>query len=237
MRGRRVVEAWIRQVFESPEFALAMLPAAVGLGLLASLGSCCNYPIWVALAGYAASREETRRRDALLLPIGFLVGATLFMAVLGAVIGSVGQVLGRGFHFWGTLVAGFVAILFGLTALRVMPVRIPVPQIKIGKIPRGFLSALVFGIVVGGTSIACGLCCGPMLPVAVGMAAAMRVGALGALVLGLFGLGYALPFAAVMAGIRLGGAVGIARVVEGPVRMVAGLVLVGAGFWMICAVL
>jgi len=58
----------------------AMTSNCCGLGLLASLGSCCNYAIWVALAGFAASREETRRRDSLLLPLGFLVGSTLFMA-------------------------------------------------------------------------------------------------------------------------------------------------------------
>ncbi len=231
------MEAWIRQVFESPEFALAMLPAAVGLGLLASLGSCCNYAIWVALAGYAASREETHRRDSLLLPLGFLVGATLFMAVLGAGIGYFGQVIGQGFQFWGSLVAGFVAILFGLSALGLMPFRIPTPQVSTGKIPRGFWGALVFGVVVGGTSVACGMCCGPVLPVAVGMAAVLRVGAWGALVLGLFGLGYALPFAAVMGGIRLGGAISFARRVEGPVRMAAGVVLIAVGFWMMFSVI
>lgn len=231
------MEAWIRQALESNEFGLAMLPAALVLGALTALASCCNYAIWAAVAGYAASRGDQRRRDALVAPISFVLGATAFMGVVGAGIGFVGEMIGSAFRFYGTLAGGLAAVIFGLLALDLLPLQTRVRTLQARRVPTGFWGAVVFGAVVGGTSMACSICCGPGLPVALGMAAATRQGFWGAGILGAFGLGFGLPFAAVMLGLSMGGTMELARRVGRPVRVLAGVVLLLAGFWMLYSLL
>lgn len=230
------MEEWIQQVFDSPEFGLAMLPAALGLGLLASLGSCCNYAIWVAIGGYAASRPDRGRREMLLMPLGFILGTAVFMAALGWLIGIFGEFMGETFKFYGTLVAGFVAILFGLAALNMVPFKLPAPDLAKRKMPEGFWSSGLFGLVVGGTSVACSTCCGPVLPLVLGLVALTGQGLWGALILGMFAVGYGLPFGAAMIGVSLGRSTRAAQRLVDPIRKVAGVVIIAAGFWMLWSV-
>jgi cytochrome c biogenesis protein CcdA len=227
------MEEWIRSAFESSELGAAMLPAAAGLGLLTALGSCCNFAVWAAVAGYAASRGETRPRDAVVVPICFVLGASVFMGLVGAGIGCVGQMIGSTFRFYGTLAAGLAAVVFGLLALDLVPFKLPVPALKSRSLPRGFWGTCLFGAVVGGTSMACSIYCGPGLAVVLGLAAASRQGLWGAGILASFGLGFGLPFAAAMLGLSLGRSAEIARRAARPIQLVAGAILVLAGFWML----
>jgi cytochrome c biogenesis protein CcdA len=84
--------------------------------------------------------------------------------------------------------------------------------------------------------MACSICCGPGLAVALGMAAATRQGSWGAGILAAFGLGFGLPFAAAMLGLSLGRSTEIVRKAGQPIRVLAGLVLVLAGFWMLYSI-
>lgn len=231
------METWIRQALESNEFGLAMLPAALVLGALTALASCCNYAIWAAVAGYAASRGEQRLRDAVVVPVCFVLGATVFMGVVGAGIGVLGEMIGSSFRFYGTLAGGLTAVVFGLMALDLLPMKARLPSTSPRRIPAGFWGACLFGAVVGGTSMACSICCGPGLPVALGMAAATRQGVWGGGILAAFGLGFGLPFSAAMLGLSMGRSMELARRAGRPIRIVAGVVLVLAGFWMLYSIL
>ena len=230
------MEEWIRQVFDSPEFGLAMLPAAFGLGLLASLGSCCNYAIWVAIGGYAASRPDRGKRELLLMPLGFILGSAVFMAAMGWLIGMFGEMIGDTFKFYGTLAAGFVAILFGLAAQDFLPFKLPAPDLSKRKMPEGFWASGLFGLVVGGSSIACSTCCGPVLPLVLGLVALTGQGLWGALILGMFSLGYGLPFGAAMLGVGLGSSALAARKLVDPIRKIGGVIIIVAGFWMLWSI-
>ena len=225
---------WIRQVFDAPEFGIAVLPAALLLGSLTAVGSGCNVAILSGIAGYSASREGLRGRDALLACVCFMLGTILSLAALGALIGYLGEVGGKSLGRYGKMFAGFVMILFGFGALKLLPYRLPAFDPLKGRLPRGLSGAAVFGLAVGGGSTACTmLCCGPLLPVVLGLAALRGQSGWGALILTMFAVGYTVPMTAIMLGVSLGRLSGIAKKATGPIRVVAGIVLIGAGFWLL----
>jgi len=225
---------WIRQVFNSPEFGIAVLPASLLLGLISAVGSACNLAIIAAVAGYAGSRGDMHRRDAWIASGFFLLGTVLSLSILGWLIGFAVDITAVKSAFYGTIFVGFTAILFGIIALDLLPFRIPKIQIVNGRRLRGAIGAAFFGFAVGGGSIACTLaCCGPLLPIILGLTALKGQGAWGALIMTMFAIGYSLPLAAAMLGIGFGMTTRIAKKVIVPIRFSAGIVLIGAGFWLL----
>jgi cytochrome c biogenesis protein CcdA len=165
---------WISKVFESSEFGIAILPAAFLLGLLTTLGSCVNWGIL----------------GALLTSLFFFVGTIASLAVLGLLAGYLGKIAGSNFGRYGTVAAAFAAILFGLATLNILPFKMPSINIAGWKRASGWLGASVFGLVVGAASLTVTMgCCGPLLPVVLGVAAAKGQLGWGALILTMFAVG------------------------------------------------
>ncbi len=228
------MQEWVQRVFEAPEFGVLVLPAAVLLGLLTAVSSGCNLAVLAAVAGSAGSRQDARRRDVVLMCVCFALGTILAMSVIGSLVGYLGQVAGSRLGLYGQAFMGVVVILFGLAVLGLLPFRLPRFQLAEGKRPRGLLNASIFGFAVGGGSTACTVaCCGPLLPVALGLAALRGEVLWGALIMMLFAVGYTLPMAVAMLGISLGRLAGFARRAAKPVRVVAGILLLGVGFWLL----
>ncbi|MHC4092471.1 MAG: cytochrome c biogenesis CcdA family protein [Planctomycetota bacterium] len=231
------MQEWIRQVFESPEFGVALLPAALLLGLLTAVGSGCNLAMITAVAGYAGSRGSTSRRDILLGCACFTIGTVLSLAVLGALVGYFGKVAGSTLGAYGTFLAGLVTVFFGLLTLGLVPVRIPSIDLARAGRRHGLLGAATFGLVVGGASTTCTMvCCGPLLPAVLGLAALRGQSGWGALILTMFAVGYSAPLAAIMLGVGLGRLSLLAGVLARTIRKAAGAVLVGVGFWLLATI-
>ncbi|MHC5034129.1 MAG: cytochrome c biogenesis CcdA family protein [Planctomycetota bacterium] len=225
---------WIQRAFDAPEFSAAILPAALLLGVLTAVGSGCNLAIIAGVAGFAGSRQDSSRRDAVVACACFALGTIVSMALVGSLAGYVGRATGGRWGVYGKAAAGIVIILFGLAALQLLPFRLPRLSFLERRRPRGLLASGVFGLAVGGASIACTMvCCGPLLPVVLGLAVLRGQAVWGALIMGCFTVGYTLPLAGAMLGVSLGRLSGAARQVAGPLRVAAGLVLVGVGFWML----
>lgn len=229
---------WITTVFESPEFGIAILPASFLLGLLTTMGSCVNWGILGAVVGFAGSRDESFRfRDALLTSLFFFIGTIASLAILGLFAGYLGKIAGANFGRYGTIVAAFAAILFGLAALNILPFRTPSVNIAGWKRGSGWLGASVFGLAVGTASLTITMgCCGPLLPVVLGIAAAKGKLGWGALILTMFAIGYSLPLALLMLGIGAGRVTSFAKKAIRPIRTVAGAALVLVGFWLLATV-
>lgn len=232
---------WITRVFETPEFGLMALPAAILLGLLTAVGSGCNIALLAAVAAYAGSRDDHRRRDALLAAVSFMLATTLALAVLGAIIGFLGNAAAGNLGRYTTALAGSVAIFFGLMTLDLLPFRLRLPAFASVKSVkdrrRGLLSAAVFGLAAGAATISCTIfCSAPLVPVVLGLAAVRGQGGWGALILAMFALGYSLPLTAAMLGINLGKLTGTAAKLAKPIRTTAGLVLIAAGFWLLTSI-
>jgi cytochrome c biogenesis protein CcdA len=229
---------WISKVFESSEFGIAILPAAFLLGLLTTLGSCVNWGILGAVVGFAGSRDESFQfRDALLTSLFFFVGTIASLAVLGLLAGYLGKIAGSNFGRYGTVAAAFAAILFGLATLNILPFKMPSINIAGWKRASGWLGASVFGLVVGAASLTVTMgCCGPLLPVVLGVAAAKGQLGWGALILTMFAVGYSLPLALLMLGIGAGRVTSFAQKAIKPIKIVAGTALVLVGFWLLATV-
>ncbi|MHC4713505.1 MAG: hypothetical protein ACYTAN_09600 [Planctomycetota bacterium] len=229
-----MIQEWIGRVFERPEFGLAALPAALVLGFVSAVGSGCNIAVVAVVAGYAGGSQAPRRREALFECGGFLVGSFVSLAILGALVGRLAGLSGTWVGTFGRMFAGFAAAFFGLVALRVVPFNLPRLEFSRSTRFRGLPGSVVFGLAVGAASISCTLgCCAPLLPVVLGLAALKGQPVWGAAILGAFAVGYTAPLGAVMAGVSLGRLSGAATKVAGPIRVVAGIVLIVVGFWLL----
>ncbi len=227
---------WIEQVFKSTEFSLVSLPASLLLGFLTAITSCCNIGIIAAVAGFAGTQvEAARRRDAVLTAVFFTVGTVISLSILGLLAGKIGgMAVGTNLRRYSIAFLGFAVIIAGLAALKLMPFKIP--SVNLAKIqrPTGFLGPTIFGLAVGAASITCTLaCCGPLLPVVFGMAAARGNGLWGAAILGLFAIGFSLPLAALMLGIGMGRVTSFAQKAMAPIRVASGIIMTGVGFWLL----
>jgi cytochrome c biogenesis protein CcdA len=72
-----------------------------------------------------------------------------------------------------------------------------------------------------------------MLPVVLGLSILEGKGGWGALILATFAIGYSLLMVAAILGIGLGKLTGIASKIARPIRIVSGILLLGAGAWLL----
>jgi len=229
------MEDWIRHALGSGEITAAVLAAAFLLGLLATLGSCCNIAALGAVAGYSASRETSGRRDTLLAGLSFMIGAVIALAAMGAVAGFVSRLAGDALGRYWRIFAGAVAILLGLAALKLVPFRLPVPAFaRKSETPAvGLFPAAVFGLVVGGSATACSVGCNPLLAVPLGVAALQGEVLRGAALLGAFALGFTSPLAAIFLGLSVTKRAVKAEKAVTIVRIVGGVLLIAVGFYLL----
>jgi len=230
------MEAWIAQVFDASEFGILVLPAGLALGLITAFGSiACSAPLMAAVIGFAGTREGQHKRDIWVIAGFFMLGAIIALSAAGGIMGYVGQAAGTKLGTYGKVLVGVLAIVFGFIALNLIPFRLPTFNPLKGKLPQGLLGASIFGLAVGGASTAYTMaCCGPMmLPIVLGLSVLRGQGWWGALILAMFAVGYSLPMVGAILGIGLGKLSGIANRAAKPVRIISGVLLIGAGVWLL----
>jgi cytochrome c biogenesis protein CcdA len=230
------MEAWINQVFSAPEFGLLVLPAGLLFGLITAIACLgCSAPIIAAVIGYAGSREGQERRDIFVIAGFFMLGTVLALAAAGWLIGYIGQAAGSTFGLYGKIFIAIVVIFFGFAALNILPFKLPSINPVKSNLPGGLLGASIFGLAVGGASTAYTMgCCGPvLLPIVLGLSMLKGQPGWGALILAMFAVGYSLPMVAVILGVGIGKLSIISNKIAGPIRIVSGILLIGAGFWLL----
>ena len=228
------MEEWIKQVFTAPEFGILVLPAGFLLGLITAFGSIgCSAPLFAAIIGFAGTRENKHQRDVFIIAGFFMIGAIIALSIAGGLIGFVGQA-GNTFGMIGKIIIGLIAIFFGFASLNLLPFRIPSFSPVKNNLPQGLLGAAVFGLATGGASTAYTMaCCGPMmLPIVLGLSVLKGQGMWGALILAMFAIGYSFPMGAAIVGIGFGKLASVANKIAKPLRIVSGILLIGAGFWL-----
>lgn len=230
------MEDWIQHALSGDSLGLAVLPAALLLGVLGAIGSCCTLPVLAAVAGYSGSLTGNRsRREVLLVGLFFMLGTMVALTILGAITGFVGQMAGAALGRTWTLFAGIVMVFFGMVSLDLVPFSLPRINVEGRFAGRGPVGAMVYGLAVGGATTACSVCCNPVLAVALGASVLQGATLLGAVILAVFAVGYSLPLTAGLVGIGMGlGALG--RIAEKTVpfmRVGAGILLVGTGIFLV----
>ena len=226
----------ITNTLQSASMGPAAVPLAFLLGLVSAVASaCCTLPAMGMLVAYSGTREDVNRRTALASAISFMVGTTLALIVLGFVAGFVGQaaqaLLGR---YWKVF-AGLIAIVLGLAALKMLPLKLPqlARRTEARSSSQGVLGVAVVGLLMGGGVAACSLPCNPGIFIVLGAAVLQGHALWGMVLMAAFGIGFSLPLSAILFGVSFGKASIKAQKVEAAIRVVAGVLLVGAGFYLL----
>jgi cytochrome c biogenesis protein CcdA len=216
----------------------AALPLAFLLGLVSAVASaCCTLPAMGMLVAYSGTRENANRRTAFTSTIWFLIGTTLALIVLGLVAGLVGQAaqafLGR---YW-KIFAGAVAVLLGLATLKMLPIHLPQRVRKDGSPSASDrkMGAALAGLFLGGGVAACSLPCNPGIFIVLGASVLLGRMVWGMVLMAAFAVGFSLPLAAILFGVSFGKASIKMQKVDAAIRTVAGVLLVGAGLYLLAS--
>ena len=227
---------WVTETLQSASMGPVAVPLALLLGLVSAVASaCCTLPAMGMLVAYSGTREDVNRRMAVASAMSFMAGTTMSLIVLGFFAGFAGQaaqaMLGR---YWKVF-AGLIAIVLGLAALKLLPLRLPQLTRKAEAMSssQGFLGAAVVGLLMGGGVAACSLPCNPGIFIVLGAAVLQGHALWGMVLMAAYGIGFSLPLSAILFGVSFGKASIKAHRVEAVIRMVAGVLLVGAGFYLL----
>jgi cytochrome c-type biogenesis protein len=216
------------------------LPLFVGAfvaGLLMFLAPCTLpiVPGYLAfIAGVPQGQAGSSRRRIFVNALAFVIGFSAVFIILGSFAAAIGALLGP----WRSVIArgaGLVIILFGLTMLGALNIpllsgerRIRLPKwLSLGHPHSSFLIGTLFAL---GWSP----CIGPILGTILFLASATATALQGALLLGVFSLGLALPFllCAWLIG-RAGGLVQRAGPFTKVLSLIGGVVLIALGVLML----
>ena len=227
---------WVTETLQSASLGPAALPLAFLLGLVSAVASaCCTLPAMGMLVAYSGTREDANRQTAFASAISFAIGTTLALIVLGFVAGFVGQaaqaLLGR---YW-KLFAGFIAVVLGLAALKLLPLKLPelVRKTETRSARQGILGTVIVGLLMGGGVAAASLPCNPGIFIVIGASILMGHILWGMVLMAAFGVGFSLPLGAILFGVAFGKASIKAQKTEAAIRVVAGVLLVCAGFYLL----
>lgn len=232
---------WIRHAAEYAKTALESvgmgpmaLPLALLLGLASAVASaCCTLPIMGAILAYSGTREASDKRTNWLTAAFFMLGTILALLILGVVAGFVGQVAQTALGKYWKLFAGVVAIVMGLGALDLLPLKLPHQEVGDRGHPSGLWGAALFGLFVGGAVSTASLGCNPGIFIILGVAVLQGYSAWMLGVLVAYAVGFSLPLAAIVLGASFGRSAVRAQRAETAIRIVAGVLLMVAGFYFL----
>ncbi len=227
---------WATDTLQAASMGPAAVPLAFLLGLVSAVASaCCTLPAMGMLVAYSGTRQDVNRRSALVSAAWFLVGTVLALVILGFVAGLIGQTaqafLGR---YW-KLFAGVVAVIFGLATLKMLPFKLPGRAHKEGvsAASGGKMGAALGGLILGGGVAACSLPCNPGIFIVIGASVLMGKMLWGMILMTAFAIGFSLPLAAILFGVSFGKASLKMQKADTAIRLVAGVLLVGAGLYLL----
>ncbi|MEI7983214.1 MAG: cytochrome c biogenesis protein CcdA [Bacteroidota bacterium] len=196
----------------------------------------CNFAIIGVVAGYSGASSETSKAKLVFLKgFAFLLGTIISMSVIGALFGFAGRLISASLGNYWKIVAGLIAIIFGLYSMELVPFKIPGITFKPKESQKNVFTAILFGLVVGGLSAACNTCCNPFFPILLATSFVKGNALWGFMMLATFALGFGLPLAAMIIGISMG--LGkMSRTLSLVVKIVkytGGVALVALGFYLL----
>lgn len=160
------IQRLLEEAFRQDTIGLYFL--MLGGGLFASV-TPCTYPVLPLTVGYIGNQAGANRLRAFLLSLSLVTGLAAVYAILGAIVaavgGTFGSIMGNG------LVLYAVALYFLIMGLFLLDVfRVPTPGFVSRLHAKSANSKGIFGaFVIGGVSgLIVGPCTGPILAVALG---------------------------------------------------------------------
>ena len=228
---------WAKTVLEQTGFGPAALPLAFVLGLASAIASaCCTLPLLGAIVGYSGSREECDRRAKFLAALCFMLGTVIALVILGSIAGLIGQVAQDLMGKYWKVFAGLIAIFVGLAALKLLPFKLPAKTVTDKSRPQGLLGAAVFGLIMGGGICVASLPCNPGIFIVLGVAVLQGHTLWGMAIMAAYAVGFSLPLTVIILGVSFGKTAIKAKKAEAVIRIICGVLLIGAGFYFLATI-
>lgn len=233
------MEEWIQQVFSSDQAGFTVLIAVFMFGILSVFSCACNFSVIGIVAGYSGTLGATGRTKAIVLNgIFFLLGMVVSMSIIGGIIGFASEMISVSFGNYWKIAGGLISIFFGLLTMDFLPFKMP--GIKINKTNKksGTLSSIIFGLTIGGLTLACSGCCNPVFPIILAVSFVKGSTLWGIMLMMAYSLGYALTFAAIIIGIGLGfGKTSKTFATFGKVlKYAGGIIMIAIGFYLLITI-
>jgi cytochrome c-type biogenesis protein len=222
--------------------SLEQLPVALVAGFLSVLAPCVLPLVPGYLSAVSAveasqlGRPGTARR-VVVSSLPFVLGFTAFFVVLGVGAAALGGTLLRD-QFLLERIAGFVLVVFGLAFMGLLPWPERLVGAGLVQTARGRGSRVLLG---GAFAVCAAPCIGPVLAAILVLAGSSDTVLQGALLLGVYSLGLAIPF--VLAGAVFTRAMGAFRWLRdhyGAIQFAGGAIMVALGlllffgrFWVL----
>ena len=199
------MEEWIYHVLSSNQAGYTIITAVFLLGLISVFTCGCNFSIIAIVTGYSGTIGSTRKTKAVIFNgLLFFTGMIISMAVIGAIIGYASEWISTSLGNYWKIAAGLISMFFGLFTLDLLPFKIPNISINPASLKSGFFSSMIFGLTIGGLSLASSSCCNPVFPIVLAVSFVKGSFIWGIMLMIAYALGYALTFTLIMIGIGLG---------------------------------
>ena len=199
------IREWTTVIVENHLNSPILFVAVFLLGFTAALGSCCNLGVIGAVASYSGTQVKgASARSFLGTGLSFLLGNVISLSLIGALTGFVSQEVGKTVGSYWTIVAGVVAVYFGLSSLGLSPFQLSITQRISARVNRMNKKSLLFGLALGGFATACSACCNPIFPVILGVSYLQGEILVSWLTLLVFAIGYSVPLGGILVGLGFG---------------------------------
>jgi cytochrome c-type biogenesis protein len=219
----------LQQVLEHTPW-LAVVAVFLG-GVTTALNPCVLAMIPLLMGVVAGNDGTTTFRRSLAFSLFFVLGLAVTFTALGLISALMGRMFGNVGWFWKYVVAG-VCFLMGLHLLGIMKWSLPVPAgLRVKK--QGFFGAFLLGLLFGVVSTPCAV---PILAVLLAYVAEKGNILYGGFLLFIYALGHSALV--LVAGTSIGAAKSLleskgARTAHGVIQKVAGVLIIGMGFYFL----
>ena len=196
---------WINSVIGAEQAGIIALAAVFMLGVISVFTCACNFAILGVVGGYTGALSATgKTKTVIVSSVCFLFGAVAALSAIGSLIGFAGELVSASMGNYWKLVAGIVAIFFGVYTLDILPFKIAGITTNFQSKRSGIAGAVIFGFVMGGATSLGSLCCNPVFPIVMGASFIKGSTFWGFTLLFFYALGYGVTLAAAMLGVGLG---------------------------------
>ncbi len=196
---------WIQQVLNSDQAGLSVLIAVFLLGIISVFTCACNLSIIGIVAAYSGTLGSTGKTKTIVMnALFFLLGLVISMSAVGGLIGYASEFISASFGNYWKIAAGLVSVFFGLYMMDLVPFKLPSITLKSSNRKSGMLSSILFGLTIGGLTLASSACCNPVFPIVLAISFVKGSFVWGILLMLAFALGHGITLTALIIGAGLG---------------------------------